>query len=324
MEESELISTSEASGVAAAIDAVTKLHEPKLVMVTDPVTETAVPLVFAPKGLGLHDVKAELDPWLKRPRRLKGKCSAETLASFCGLVNRHRTEATAVFAVSGDRPSLVAVIDYHEMNGVSGAGSTPSFAEHRIAYAFPFTPEFIAWKAAFGWLGQQAFAQFLDARRFELVDPLDAEVLEGGVVQEVMLKATPREKRIDARPENIFAGPAAIMQLVETLQATSRTKWSEATTDRFGNVTVKFEKEKAVEGNEKIPTLFLVEIAAFVGGTKLTLPARLRAQVGDDNKLKLSAELVGIDRVLERGFTDALELVAKETTCPVYRGTPEA
>ena len=310
--------------VAAVIETMKALHAPTTMDVLDPLTGDRRPLVFVPKGMEIIDVKAELDQYLERPRRLRGTARTETLRSFCELVVRHKTPDTAIFATSGASPSLVAVIDYHEMNGESGTGSKAAFAEHRITYAFPKTAELKAWEKAIGWHGQQAFAQFLDAQRFELADPLDIETpADGSIVQEVMLKATPRDKRIDARPETTFAGPAEIMQLVEKLSATTRTKWSEAKTDRYGGIRVSIEKEGRVEGDEKIPTLFLVEVAAFVGGAKLVLPARLRAIVSDDNKLKLAAELVGMDRVLERGFTDALEEVAKATGLPVYRGSPE-
>jgi hypothetical protein len=75
--------------------------------------------------------------------------------------------------------------------------------------------------------------------------------------------------------------------------------------------------------DEKIPTLFLVTIAAFVGGDKLVLPARIKAQVNAAG-LQLSAELVGVERVLEKAFEQAIADVHAATGCPVFRGSPEA
>jgi uncharacterized protein YfdQ (DUF2303 family) len=138
-----------------------------------------------------------------------------------------------------------------------------------------------------------------------------------------MSRATPRDKRADMKPGTTYANPGDLAQLVETLTATTRTKWGEARTDRFGGVKVTTEKEAKIEGEERIPSLFLVELAPFVGGEKLVLPARLRAMV-DDGKLRLSAELIGLDRVIERGFAKALQKVAEATGRPIYRGSPEA
>lgn len=321
--EGKLLSTG--GDAASIIETVAKLHNPVVVMVKDPETGLESPMVFAPDGLSACDVKTELDQWLESPRRLKGKATAGTLQSFCDLVNRHKTPDTAIFASSPDAPLLTSVIDYHERNGESGAGSAPSWCEHRISYAFPKTPQLIAWQQASGsMVSQQAFAQFLDLRRFELVDPLDIGTPDdGSIVQEVMLKATPRDKRIDASPSKTFAGPNEIMALVESLSASTRTKWSEAKTDRFGGIKVSSEREGKIETESSIPNLFLIELAPFVGGEKLVLPARIRATV-TDNQLRLCAELIGLDRVLERGFVEALDVVQKATNLPVYRGTPEA
>lgn len=308
---------------APIIETVKDLHKPQVVMVKDPITGREVPLVFGPKGFDCYEAKIDLDAWLDAPRRLKGQATTETLQGFIDLVVRHKVPDTAIFARSGDAPTLLAVIDYHKRNGESGAGSSPTFCEHKVLYAFPKTPELLAWQKAGGWQGQQAFAQFLDTRRFDLIDPLDVEVKEGTMVHDIMMKATARDKRETVRPEQVYAGPAEIMQLVESLYSTQRTKWAETKTDRYGGIKVSIEKEGKIDGDEKIPSLFLVEIAPFVGSSKLVLPARLRATVSD-GRLHLAAELMGIERVLERGFLDALETVARDTQVQVVRGTPEA
>ncbi len=112
------------------------------------------------------------------------------------------------------------------------------------------------------------------------------------------------------------------MELVESLSGHSRTKFAEVKTDRFGGMRATIEKEGRVDGDEKIPSLFLVSVSAFVGGAILTLPARIRAQVTDKG-LQLAAELVGVDRVLEMAFEDACASVAAQTGCKVFRGSPE-
>ena len=187
--ESELLTTD--GDVAAIIETVTKLHEPRGMGITDPDTSAQAPLVFAPAGVKLIDIKSELDKWLPAPRRLKGRAVAETLDGFVELVKRHSTDRTAIFAVCGAAPSLTAIIDYHGPS-IGGSAPDPSFCEHRVTYAFPKTAELLAWERSAGWMAQQAFAQFLDAQRFDLVDPLDAAIEPGNIAHDVMSRAASR------------------------------------------------------------------------------------------------------------------------------------
>ena len=308
----------------ALIELMERLHCTKLTEVPSLSGGPGAPVFIIPKGMEVRDAKPFLDLWLERPRRLKGTATAETLQSFHEQVNQHKTLNTVVFASRASN-ALTAVIDYHG-KGDLGAGSTPSFCEHHIVYSFPISAELKAWKAAGEWRGQNAFAQFLDARRFELVDPLDCvDIPKGSIMYDVLMRALPREKRGDlhAHKANVFASPSNIMELVESLSGHSRTKFREVKTDRFGGMKAIIEKEGTVDGDEKIPSLFLVSVSAFVGGAILTLPARIRAQVTDKG-LQLAAELVGVDRVLEMAFDDACASVAAQTGCKVFRGNPES
>lgn len=295
------------------------------VLVTDPRTDQDFPLLLIPEGLKPHDPRPMLDQWLEAPRRLKGIAKAETLASFIALVMQHKTLDTVVFAEKNGGHALEAVIDYHGKSDLA-LGSKPSFCGHRVSYVFPKTDELGAWVAAAQWRGQGPFAHFLDSRRFELVDPLDVvDVPIGSIMHDVLFRAVPRDKRgeLNDQKNKVFASPGDIMQLVESLSGHSKTKFAEVKTDRFGGLRATIEKEGRVEGDEKIPTLFLVEIAAFVGGDKLTLPARIRAQVSS-NGLQLATELVGVERVLEKAFVESISEVEAKTGCKVFRGSPEA
>lgn len=308
----------------AIIDAVKALHGVEIRDVYEQDGVRRAPVFVVPKGMELRDAKPYLDQWLERPRRLCGTATAETLQSFYEQVLQHKTLNTVVFASRASN-TLTAVIDYHP-KGDLGSGSTPSFCEHRIEYRFPISQEMNSWKAAKDWRGQNAFAQFLDQRRFELVDPLDVEEIpKDSIMHDVLTRALPRDKRDDpkAHRASVFASPDDIMQLVESLSGHSRTKFAEVKTDRFGGMRATIEKEGRVDGDEKIPSLFLVSVSAFVGGAILTLPARIRAQVSDKG-LQLAAELVGVDRVLEMAFEEACGEAAAQTGCKVFRGSPEA
>jgi hypothetical protein len=275
-------------------------------------------------GVKAVSVKPFLDEYLDRPEIIDGKAKAETLTSFCDMVNYHKTLATAIFAAMGG-PSLEAVIDYHGCSKL-GAGSEPAWCQHRIGYAFPKSPEFKKWEEAAKWRGQSGFVQFLDGARFDLVDPLDIETIPvPSILNDVLLRHAPRDKRseLGAYMRTVFASPSDLMQLVESLSGHSKTRFAEVRTDRFGNMRATIEKEGRVEGDEKIPSLFLVSVAAFVGGDPFVIPARIRARV-EAGGLQLSAELVGLDRVLADAFEASIKEVEANTSIKVFRGACEA
>lgn len=311
----------------AMIDAVERLAEPRDWSFPHPQKpDKAIRLLLVPTKDGVKpvSVKPFLDEYLDRPEMIEGKAKAETLASFCAQVNYHKTLATAIFA-SKEGPSIEAVIDYHGRSEL-GAGSEPGWCAHRIVYAFPKSPEFKKWEAAAQWRSQSGFVQFLDGARFDLVDPLDIETIPvPSILHDILLRSAPRDKRdaLGAYMRTVFASPSDIMQLVESLSGHSKTRFAEVRTDRFGNMRATIEKEGRVEGDEKIPSLFLVSVAAFVGGDAFVIPARIRARV-EAGGLQLSAELVGLDRVLEDAFRSALEEVKASTRIDPFQGSPEA
>jgi hypothetical protein len=313
----------ERSDTQAVIDVMKEFHHTELRQIPGE-NSGGAPVFIVPKGMHVQDAKPFLDLWLQRPRRLIGTAKAETLQSFCALVNQHKTADTVIFA-SVEKRQLVAVIDYHGESDGEDISSQPSFCEHRIEYNFPLSPEFKAWETS-QWRTQGAFARYLDVARFDLLDPLDTEpVVEGTVLYDVLYRMAPRDKRgdLDALKPTVFASPGDLMQLVESLSGHSKTKFAEVKTDRFGGMRATIEKEGRVESDERIPSLFIVQVSAFVGGDKLALPARIRAKVEGD-KLAMCAELIGIERVLEGAFVGALEEVKATTGCKVFRGTPEA
>jgi hypothetical protein len=316
---------SNSNNAQAVIDTVKALHSPVQLSALDPqFPARSTQFVAVPKGMDLFSLKEFHDEWLERPRRLVGTATLEALKSFCEHVSEHKTARSRVFASNRGGYSMEAVFDYHGTDPLGG-GSTPSFCDHRAKYLFPQTPALLAWNGASQWRGQTTFSQFLDAQRFDLIDPLDIEKpAETSIVHEIMLRSTERTKRGEMAPAKVFASPGDIMQLVETLSGSSKRKWTNVKTDRYGNVKATHEAENKVDGDdEKIPTLFLVAIAAFVGGDKLVLPARIKAQVNASG-LQLSAELVGVERILEQAFEAAIAEVHASTGCVVRRGTPES
>ena len=71
-------------------------------------------------------------------------------------------------------------------------------------------------------------------------------------------------------------------------------------------------------GAESVAEYYALELEVFPGSDRLLIPVRLRAGVSGGG-LGLGFELIGVDRVVEAAFLDAVARVETETGRPVYR-----
>ncbi len=308
----------EQSGVAAAIEAMRVLHEPKAIDVTDVSSRESVRLMAVPSGMRLVDVTPMLDARQAGPKRVKGKATAETLAGFVALVNHHDNGNVKIFAESAG-PRLQAVIDYH--------GDSPGWCEHKILYSFPLSEAAKAWGELGKWRAHRDFVASLNDRRFDLADPEDIEIPAEGISRDVvnsegMRRGLTKAERAALNASDVFASPSKLLNAVEDLHCSSTRAWQEVKRP-WGGLEMHYREEGRVEGHSACPELFLVEIPAFTGDAKVVLPARIKARVGDKG-LELSAELIGIPRIIAEAFEAAQTRVADDTGVEVIPGSPEA
>jgi hypothetical protein len=310
------------SDVGAAIQAFRELHG---VASHEVIQEDidGVSLISVPGGVSLIDLTSKLDERRDGPRRINATEHAHTLDAFCELVNRHKGDGTAVWADS-DAPSMTAIIDYpKESDGESGP--TPAWSGHRVTYRFPFAASFARWRQA-KVLAQREFLAFVQERARELVDPDDIDMPEHGtLVRDVMLdvlraSGKPRAEREEVHPRAFYGSAAHLVDAAKRMS--SKTGQEVKELDRgLGGITVHFIDEKHVVGAENAREYYLVEVEVFKGSGRVTMPARLRAEA-TERGLFLGIELVGVDRVIEQAFANALKSVHEKTDCPVYQGAP--
>lgn len=282
-----------------------------------------------PHGFLLHDFTKAIDDRTERlasgPRRLEGTETAETLGSFVALVNRHGSVHTATFAMGGTAPKMTAIIDYHEASdGASGPRS--AWRGQRVHYAFPFSPQFKAWKDGRA-MSKHDFVAFVEDRIGDFIDPEelplpDAMAPRRALIHEVhegVLRArgVPRKDRADKPLDAVFAGPARLLADVRRLKGIS-TQSVDEIEHGLGSVEITYTKSDKVQGAESVAEYYALEIEVFPGSGQLTIPVRLRASVANGS-LALGFELIGIDRVIDAAFLDAVQQVEAETGRPVYR-----
>ncbi len=282
------------------------------------------------------DLSRLFEAWRDRPATKRGTATALTLKSFVDLTNRHKTPHSAIFADTDWRkPSLLAVIDYHEkapelgelpaistdapmpdspdavyVAGVAGSIMTrPDNLKHRIAYAYPLSDTWKAWIAQNGEMMTQGdFAAWIEDHIADLSSPEDAEKIW-----------------LERDLQTTVATPSALIQISRGLQINVEAKVKNVVTLQTGAAQIAFE-ENHLGGDGKpltIPGAFLLQVAPFFGGDVVRVPVRLRYRVmGGVTKWFFSMHRP--DLYITQRLKDDIFYVARDTALPVYEGTPEA
>ena len=249
-------------------------------------------------------LKGLVEEWREAPRRREGTAKVNTLASLIELVNRHAEKDQAVlFAETRmPSPSITAVLDYH------AKGKAPAALKHRVQYAFPLTEEFKAWVEMNKKPMEQAvFSRFLEDHAAELVSPMDAERNEfERLFKERM--ATPAELITLSRELEIFVG--------HHVKRVERPK--------SGERQVVFVEEQTNGKGEPVdvPGVFMISVCAFMDGSQVRIPARLRFRVGN-GEIKWHFDLYRLEHWIREQVVNDLGVVAEKTGLPAYEGQPE-
>lgn len=288
-----------------------------------------VQVIVSPgQGANVASLKKFVDEYRDRPERREGTAAMQDLPSFIAHVNRFKDVDSALFldASNRDKPTLTAVLDYHErVNDPDGApepghhpDSLPRFGKHRTLYAFPVSDEWTAWQAKNGKpMEQGIFAAFIEERGIDILPPpvFDGELSE----------SDKSLKQVASLLRGKFAGPERMMDLSRGLAVYETSKVRAATNLSSGEGSVVFETEHADENGQKleVPNLFLIGIPVFKLGTRYRVLVRLRYRK-QDGKLSWYYDLYRADLVLDDALATAAEVARAKTGLPLFYGKPES
>ncbi len=254
-----------------------------------------------PEIVGVFDI---LEKYRTAPDRRTGTARVTTLQSFIDLVIRHKTADSAIFAKTAwPQPDLIAVIDYHQIDG------TAQFGRHKIQYSFPLTDEFKVWMAQNGkFMGQAEFAYFLEEHAAELSAPYDGEKSE--------FENLFKEK---------FGSPNEIIRLSRDLEVFVGMKVKRQERIQSGERTISFQTEHSNANGDRIdiPGIFMVSVAAFIDGDALRIPARLRYRVSEGAVI-WGYQLYRPESWVRTKVKEDLDTAANEAGIPAFEGSPEA
>lgn len=297
-------------GINAIVELTKKSLTPVIVNVPvpdlGPGLPSQIPVIIDMRTGSANAAAGLIEHYRFKPSRKRGAARALTLLSFIDLVNRHKTADSAVFAATDWKaPGFTAVIDYHEAK----SGGAADNLKHRIEYSFPASEEWKAWVEQNGQPMEQAeFAAFLEDRIADLSAPTTAEKIA-----------------LERDFATTVATPAELIQLSRGLQVNVSSVVKNMTTLQSGEASIQFEEQHTGGDGKplKVPGIFMLAIAPFFMGEKISLPVRLRYRKAG-TKILWFYQMYRPDQFVTERVRDDLITVADKTALPTFEGSPEA
>ncbi len=223
--------------------------------------------IVVPEGASLQ--LPDLSRWRPAPARKTGVYRPATVAALTAYLEwQQLADATTVW-VHPTSGLVSAIIDDN--------GETPGYGQHRAVLQMSHTPEWTHWAGLDGQLvGQEAFAEHVEAGLEEIVEPDAATVLE----------------------------------IAQSFHATSSATFRQATRLQSGEQKLVYDEtidaKAGPSGDLTVPTVILLALSPFLGEDRYKLTARLRFRL-NAGKLTLGYLLDRPDAVIR----DALEAIAE-------------
>lgn len=215
----------------------------------------------------------DTDAYAETPRHASASRTVTDAPSFVAYVNRHRRPGTEVYAHTLSS-AVVAIIDSHE-----GTDQANGWQKHRLTLGLEHTKAWLAWTALDlgqnpkAWLDQQQFAEFIEERALDVVEPDHARLIE----------------------------------LATKFEATTKVEFGSAV--RLDNGEVKFEYSETVgprKGNKgaiDLPKELKLGLRPYIGGPIYWVVAALRYRIRAEG-LVLGIALQRPEAILEAAFAD--------------------
>lgn len=227
------------------------------------------------------------DEYRAQPRRKAGTVTVCDVPSFLAVYGKHASSDAEVFA-DRSRGTVTAILDAH-----TGYGGAPQWQGHRVVLQLKHTDAFNAWAAVNGKLmAQNAFAEFIEDRRADIIEPTAADVLE----------------------------------LAQTFQATTKVDFKSSTILKSGQRQLSYVESIAASAGQRgemaVPDHLQLAVAVWEGATVAdAITARLRFRIVD-GRLNLAVILDQLTDVVQAAFEGVIADVQAGIPVPVLRGTP--
>jgi uncharacterized protein YfdQ (DUF2303 family) len=240
-------------------------------------------IVNHPTGVKIFDLTG--DQYRDKPRRKIGIVDVRDVPSFLAYYSKHASPDAEVFA-DRRRGTITAILDAH-----TGYGGIPQWQGHRLVLQLQHTDVFKAWAAVDGQLmAQSTFAEFIEDRRADIVEPTAADVLE-------LAQTFQATTKVDFKSSTILKSGQRQLSYVESIEATGGQR-----------------------GEMAVPDHLQLAVPVYEGATVADpIIARLRFRI-IDSRLKLAVVLDQLANVVEAAFEGVVADIDAGVPVPVLRG----
>lgn len=247
----------------------------------------------------------DIDKYAATPRHRVASRVVTDAASFVAYVNRHAVAGTEAFAHTNSS-TVIAVIDSHEASVDGGSG----WQKHTVRLALEKSKPWLAWEEADGHLfAQDEFADFLDDRYLDVIEPV----------------------------------PARMIEIARTFQAHTKVAFESSIREASGDVKLNYTEDTAAKAGQKgdieIPARIQLALRPYIGGPIYSLWANFRYRLRG-GAVSLGFKLERPENVLDAAFADIVTEIRDGRTdtkdgaevivhagigeVPIFNGKPSA
>ena len=258
--------------------------------------------IVYPENMQVEPLKKYVDAERLEPETLRGSTILHDCESFCGFINRYKTENSAVFYDKTEQ-KVTCIFD-------CATKEKASFERHTASYQFPFSKELVEWKNHNGeTMSQVDFAFFIERNVLDLADAPAPD------------KESDSLKEIRARVGGFYAGTSKMVELSKGIAIRNDERATVKFDTNTGEATLDFSSEHTdAAGNKiKVPNMFLIVIPILNGGKAYQLPCRLRYRLYNGT-VKWWYEVINLDQAIDKAIDEDLEAIKKETALPIFAG----
>lgn len=228
-----------------------------------------------------NDYRAvSLEHLLEYPVRKRGVIFFQEVESFTRYVTKHKDGDATIILLPVGNTTATAIFDHH-------APDFAGWAQHRAVYTPVETEAWKAWsKNNKAWFSQLKFAEFLEERAADVVDPPSAD----------------------------------FKQMALTLEATRDVEFKSALRLENGDVQIGYKQNTtAKSGQMDFPTEFVIRLQALSGQPPVTVQAFLRHRL-EEGKISFKYELRLLDAIMEEMREDIRAQIVKDTGIEPFAG----
>lgn len=246
-------------------------------------------VVVVPEGGEAKVFGPRPDSELDAPRRVKGETTVFDVDSLAALWDKYATASSELYA----DPAAFRITAVFNADHDAAAGLA-DFRDHRAVLVCRLTPAWNAWLAKDGqYLDQTAFAEFLEDRLVDIVDPSGADMLELATTFQATTK-------VDFESNVVLSSDQRQLVYKETLQA-----------------------KAGQTGRLEVPTHFTVALQPFEASAAFRVVARLRYRINNGH-LAIGYRLERPDDVLREAFGDVRQAADEACGASSLFGTAPA